>query len=63
MLVSTVRFLVYAALLAVAGGIGAISGWEPGPILVSAGVPILLIASTVLVRFIRNNPVASEYLE
>ena len=63
MLVSTGRFLVYAALLVVAGGIGAMSGWEPGPILVSAAVPILLIAGAVLVRFIRNNPVANEDLE
>lgn len=63
MLVSTSRFLVYAVLLVAAGGIGAMSGWEPGPILVSAGVPILLIASTVLVRFVRSNPVANEDLE
>jgi hypothetical protein len=60
MLVSTGRFLVYAALLVVAGGVGAVSGWEPGPILVSAGIPILLMASAVLVRFVRNNPVANE---
>ena len=63
MLVSTGRFLVYAALLVVAGGVGAINGWEPGPILVSAGIPIFLIASTVLVRFVRNNPIANEDLE
>ena len=63
MLVSTGRFLVYAALLAVAGGVGAIVGWEPGPILVSAGIPILLVASTVLLRFVRNNPIANEDLE
>jgi len=63
MLVSTGRFLVYAALLLVAGGVGAISGWEPGPILVSAGIPILIIASTVLLRFVRNNPIANEDLE
>jgi len=63
MLVSTGRFLVYAALLLVAGGVGAISGWEPGPILVSAGIPILIIASTALLRFVRNNPIANEDLE
>jgi hypothetical protein len=59
MLIATGRFLVYATLLVIAGGVGAISGWEPGPILVTAGIPILLIASTVLARFFRNNPVAS----
>lgn len=63
MLVSTGRFLVYAALLIIAGGVGAMSGMEPGPILVSAGVPILIIASTVLLRFLRNNPVANEDFE
>jgi len=63
LLVSTGRFLVYAALLIVAGGVGAGIGWEPGRILVSAGIPILLIASAVLVRFFRNNPVAVEDLE
>ena len=63
MLVSTGRFLVYAALLIIAGGVGAMSGMESGPILVSAGVPILLIASTVLLRFLRNNPVANEDFE
>jgi MFS family permease len=60
LLVSTGRFLVYAALLAVGGGIGAATGWEPGKIMVFAGIPILLIASTVLVRFLRKNPVAIE---
>ena len=59
MLIATSRFLVNATLLVIAGGVGAISGWEPGPILVTAGIPILLIASTVLARFFRNNPVAS----
>ena len=63
MLVSTGRFLVYAALLVIAGGVGANTGWEPGPILVSAGIPILIIASTVLLRFVRNNPIATEDLE
>ena len=63
MLVSTGRFLVYAALLAIAGAVGANTGWEPGPILVSAGIPILIIASTVLLRFVRNNPIATEDLE
>jgi hypothetical protein len=63
MLVSTSRFLVYAVLLVAAGGIGAMSGWEPGPILVSAGIPILIIASTVLLRFVRKNPIATEDLE
>jgi len=47
MLIATGRFLVYATLLVIAGGVGAISGWEPGPILVTAGIPILLIAGTV----------------
>ena len=59
MLIATGRFLVYATLLVIAGGVGAISGSEPGPILVTAGIPILLIAGTVLARFFRNNPVAS----
>ena len=62
-LVSTGRFLVYAALLAVAGGVGAMSGLEPGPIIVAAGIPILLIAGTVLLRFVHNNPVVNEDLE
>ena len=63
MLVSTGRFLVYAALLVVAGGVGAMSGLEPGPILVFAGIPIMLIAGTVLLRFVHNNPVVNEDLE
>jgi len=41
LLVSTGRFLVYAALLAMAGVVGAASGWEPGPILVAAGLVII----------------------
>ena len=63
MLVSTGRFLVYAALLVISGGGGANTGWEPGPSLVSAGIPILIIASTVHLRFVRNNPIATEDLE
>jgi MFS family permease len=61
-LVSTLRFLVYAALLATAGIAGAIFGLEPGNILVIAAVPMLVIALAVLVRFVRNNPIegASE---
>lgn len=62
-LVSTSRFLVYAALLIISGGVGAMSGLEPGPILVSAGIPILLIAGIVLLRFVHNNPVVNEDLE
>jgi hypothetical protein len=61
-LVSTLRFLVYAALLATAGIGGAIFGLEPGYILVIAAVPMLVIALVILVRFVRNNPIdgASE---
>ena len=60
LLVSTGRFLAYAALLILAGAIGATSGWEPGLILVSAAFPMLLVAIAVLLRFFRNNPVATE---
>lgn len=59
LLVSTARFLAYAALLAIAGAVGAAMGWEPGRILLSAGIPILLCAIVVLARFLSNNPLAS----
>lgn len=60
LLVSTGRFLVYAALLAGTGVLGAARGWEPGPILVSAGLIILVLALAVLIRFLRHNPVETE---
>lgn len=56
-LVSTLRFLVYAALLAASGVGGAILGLEPGHILVIAALPMLVIALVILVRFVRNNPI------
>ena len=56
-LVATMRFLIYAALLATAGIVGAIGGLDPGYILFMAAVPMLVIALLVFIRFLRNNPV------
>ena len=60
-LVSTLRFLLYAALLAISGLGGALYGIEPGPILVIAAVAMLGIALFVLGRFLRNNPASGEH--
>ena len=60
LLVSTGRFLLYAALLAISGIAGALYGIEPGPILVIAAVPMLGIALVVLGRFLQSNPVTGE---
>jgi len=60
LLVSTARFLLYAAMLAISGVAGALYGFEPGPILVIAALPILGIALHVLGRFLRNNPVSGD---
>ncbi len=56
-LVASVRFLVYSAVLVViAGVIGALNGWEPGLILVEAGAIMLIVALAVFVRFLQDNP-------
>ena len=60
-LVSTLRFLLYAALLAISGLGGALYGIEPGPILVIAAVAMLGIALFVIGRFLRNNPASGEH--
>jgi hypothetical protein len=60
-LVSTLRFLLYAALLAISGLGGALYGIEPGPILVIAAVAMLGIALFVIGRFLRNNPPSGEH--
>ncbi|MEJ2274360.1 MAG: hypothetical protein P8Y01_07265 [Woeseiaceae bacterium] len=57
-LVSTPRFITYAAILAIAGIGGAWYGLEPGYILVLASVPMLVLAVSVVVRFVRSNPVS-----
>lgn len=59
-LVASVRFLVYAALLVVAGAVGALNGWEPGLILTEAGAGMFVIALGVLMSFLYNNPVSEE---
>jgi hypothetical protein len=60
-LVSTLRFLLYAALLAISGIGGAIYGIEPGPILMIAAVAMLGVALFVLGRFLRNNPASGDH--
>ena len=60
-LVSTLRFLLYAALLVISGLGGALYGIEPGPILVIAAVAMLGIALFVIGRFLRNNPASGEH--
>lgn len=57
-LVSTPRFFNYAAFLAISGIGGALYGLEPGYILILASVPMLLLAVSVLVRFLRSNAVS-----
>lgn len=56
-LVATRRFLAYAAILAIAGVGGALNGLEPGYILVLASLPMLVLAGSTLVRFLRGYPV------
>lgn len=56
-LVASARFLAYAAILVVAGVVGALAGWEPGPILAAAGSIMLLVAIVILARFVRGNPI------
>lgn len=56
-LVASVRFLVYSAVLVVAGVVGALNAWEPGLILAEAGAIMLIVALAVFVRFLQNNPV------
>jgi len=55
-LVSTTRFLAYAAMLTIAGIGGAWYGLEPGYILILASAPMLALAVSVVVRFLRSNP-------
>lgn len=54
-LVATPRFLIHAALLVVAGLLGALLGVEPGWILAAAGSAMLVVALFVVVRFVQNN--------
>lgn len=60
LLVASLRFLIYAFVLVVAGVSGALAGWPPGPILAAAGGVMLVIAARILAGFFMTNPYASE---
>jgi len=62
-LVSTGRFVAYAACLVIAGLVGVINDWRPGPILALAGSIMLVFSIAVLAGFMRNNPREVEGVE
>ncbi|MDH3621595.1 MAG: hypothetical protein OER91_11920 [Gammaproteobacteria bacterium] len=62
-LVASNRFLIYAAILVFAGVYGAMNDWRPGPILALAGIGMLLLATTVMVKFMKDNPHVPEDIE
>jgi hypothetical protein len=57
-LTASPRFLAHAAILGGLGCAGAAYGLEPGPILVLASLPMFALALSVLLRFLRHNPVS-----
>jgi len=57
LLIASARFLVYSAVLLVAGAAGAWLGWSPGAIMAVSGAVLLVIATAVLTMFLRANPV------
>jgi hypothetical protein len=59
-LISSARFIAYAAILVGAGLLGALGAWPPGAILTAAGAAILVIAITLFAGFLRRNPLDEE---
>lgn len=54
-LVGSTRFIAYALILVIAGVSGALLDWTPGLILAVAGGIMLVIAGSLLIRFLRLN--------
>lgn len=62
-MLSCVRFLVYALVLLGASAVGLVLKWEPGSILVLAGGIITLMSLFVLLRFLGEYPSEDELSE
>lgn len=60
LLTGSPRFLVYAVVLVASGVSGAVAGWSPAAILVTAGSVMLPIAVAVITRFLVRHPVPGE---
>ena len=56
-LIASARFLVYSAVLLLAGVAGARLGWSPGAILTAAGSGMIVIALAIFATFLRANPI------
>jgi len=55
-LVGSARFVAYALILVLTGVSGALLNWTPGLILAVAGAIMFVIAGSLLIQFLRQNP-------
>lgn len=60
LLTGSVRFAVYAGILAAAGVCGTVVGWSPGVIFIVAASAMLMIAAAAFTRFVARHPVSGE---
>jgi hypothetical protein len=60
LLAGSPRFLVYALILVLSGVFGAVAGWSPAAILMTAGSLMLAIAAAVITRFLFRHPLQGE---
>jgi hypothetical protein len=63
LLIASVRFLIYAVILLLAGFLGTWLGWSPGAIMAFGGALMLTVATAVFTMFLRANPVDSGEAE